>query len=53
MGREGRRSKQLLRDPKEREDNEIRKERTISHSLENWLWKRLWIFRKTDYTIME
>jgi len=40
-GRRGRRRRKLLDDLKEM--------RGYSHLKENWLWKRLWTCRKTDY----
>jgi hypothetical protein len=50
MGRRGRRRKQLSDDLKENERIlEIERENTISHSVENSLWKRLWTCGKTDY----
>jgi hypothetical protein len=32
----------------EREDTEIKRGSTTSHSVENWLWKRLWTNYRTD-----
>ena len=32
---------------------EIETENTRSHSVENSLWKRLWICRKTDYGMIK
>ena len=42
-GRRERRRKQLLDDLTERRGY------CKSHCVENWLWKRLWACRKTDY----
>jgi len=43
-GRRGRRGKQLLDDPKEKGEYRKLRGSTRSHSVENWLWKRLWTF---------
>ena len=48
-GRQGKRRKHLLDDFKEMRPMEIERGSTRSHTVENWLWKELWICRKTDY----
>jgi hypothetical protein len=48
--KQGRKSKQLLDDFKER-IMEIERGSTRLRSAENSLWKRLWTCRKTDYVI--
>ena len=50
-GRRGRRRKQLLDDLKEGEETE--RGSTRSPSMENSLWKRLWICRKRDSKMNE
>jgi len=47
-GRQGRRRKHLLDDLKERRGYRKLKEETLDHSLGNSLWKRLWLYRRTD-----
>jgi len=37
---------------REREILEIERGSTRLTCMENWLWKRLWTFRKPDYIIM-
>jgi hypothetical protein len=32
---------------------EMEREDTRSHCVENWLWKRLWACRKTDYEMKD
>ena len=51
--RRRRRCKQTLNDLKEIYFLEFARARTRPYSAENWLWKRLWTFRKTDYVINE
>jgi hypothetical protein len=53
-GRRGRRLKQLLDDLKAKKKIlEIERENTISHAVENSLWKRLRTCRKTNYRMNE
>ena len=47
--RQGSRRKQLLGNLKKTRGCWKLRESTLSHSLENWLWKRLWTCRKTAY----
>jgi hypothetical protein len=46
---------QLLNDLKERNERKlgIKRGSTISRSVENSIWKRLWTYRKTDYGMNE
>jgi len=53
-GRRRKRRKQLPDDVTEkREYCKLRKGSTRSHSVENWLWQRLWTCRNTDYGMYE
>ena len=44
-GRQGRKRKQLL-------DDHRKKGSARSQSVEHWLWKRLWNFRRRDYVVV-
>jgi hypothetical protein len=50
-GRRGRRHKQLLDDLEETRSYCNLKEETVANCVENWLWKRLWTFHKTDFGV--
>ena len=52
-GRLGRIHKQILYDVKEKRILEIDRGRTISLSVQNSLWKRLWTFRQIDYRMSQ
>jgi hypothetical protein len=52
-GKRGRRRTQLLDNLKEKWVLEIDRGSTISHSVENWLWQRIWTCCERDCVINE